>query len=101
LMKAEAILRSGGDATALVNEIRVLRGATPLGTITENELLEERGRELYLELVRRTDMIRFGQFTRNWEFKDPQFIGDETRNLYPIPSNALLSNPNLVQNPGY
>jgi len=101
LMKAEAILRSGGDATALVNELRVLRGATPLGTVSENELLEERGRELYLELVRRTDMIRFGQFTRNWEFKDPQFIGDETKNLYPIPSNALLSNPNLVQNPGY
>ena len=101
LMKAEAILRSGGDATAMVNELRVLRGATPLGTISEIELLEERGRELYLELVRRTDMIRFGQFTRNWEFKDPRFIGDETKNLYPIPSNALLSNPNLVQNPGY
>ena len=101
LMKAEAILRSGGEATALVNELRALRGATPLGIISENELLEERGRELYLELVRRTDMIRFGQFTRNWEFKDPQFIGDETKNLYPIPSNALLSNPNLVQNPGY
>ena len=100
-MKAEAILRSGGDATALVNELRVLRGAIPLGTIFENELLEERGRELYLELVRRTDMIRFGQFTRNWEFKDPTSIGDETKNLYPIPSNALLSNPNLVQNPGY
>ena len=63
-MKAEAILRSGGDATALVNELRVLRGATPLGTVSENELLEERGRELYLELVRRTDMIRFGQFTQ-------------------------------------
>ena len=101
LMKAEAILRSGGEATALVNELRALRGATPLGTVSENELLEERGRELYLELVRRTDMVRFGQFTRNWEFKDPKFIGDETKNLYPIPSNALLSNPNLVQNPGY
>lgn len=101
LMKAEAILRSGGNATAMVNELRTLRGATPLGTVSENELLEERGRELYLELVRRTDMIRFGQFTRNWEFKDPTSIGDETKNLYPIPSNALLSNPNLVQNPGY
>jgi hypothetical protein len=101
LMKAEAILRSGGNATAMVNELRALRGATPLGTVSENELLEERGRELYLELVRRTDMIRFGQFTRNWEFKDPKSIGDETKNLYPIPSNALLSNPNLVQNPGY
>ncbi len=101
LMKAEAILRSGGDATALVNELRALRGATPFSVVSENELLEERGRELYLELVRRTDMIRFGQFTRNWEFKDPKFIGDDSKNLYPIPSNALLSNPNLVQNPGY
>lgn len=101
LMKAEAIVRSGGDATALVNELRVLRGATLLGSVSENDLLEERGRELYLELVRRTDMIRFGQFTRDWEFKDPTSVGDETKNLYPIPSNALLSNPNLVQNPGY
>jgi hypothetical protein len=101
LMKAEAILRSGGDPTALVNELRILRGADPLGTVTESDLLEERGRELYLELVRRTDMIRFGQFNRDWEFKDPSSVGDETKNLYPIPSNALLSNPNLVQNPGY
>ncbi|WP_297694745.1 RagB/SusD family nutrient uptake outer membrane protein [uncultured Eudoraea sp.] len=101
LMKAEAILRSGGDATAMVNELRVLRGATPLGVVSENELLEERGRELYLELVRRTDMIRFAQFTRNWEFKDTNSIGDDTKNLYPIPSNALLTNPNLIQNPGY
>jgi hypothetical protein len=101
LMKAEAILRSGGDATSLVNELRSLREATPLEVVSEKEILEERGRELYLELVRRTDMIRFGQFTRNWEFKDPNSVGDETKNLYPIPSNALLSNPNLVQNPGY
>lgn len=101
LMKAEAILRSGGDPTALVNELRTLRNASPLPSVTEKELLEERGRELYLELVRRTDMIRFGQFTRDWEFKDPSAVLDETKNLYPIPSNALLSNPNLVQNPGY
>ena len=101
LMKAEALLRSGGDATAMVNELRTLRGATPLGSVTESDLLEERGRELYLELVRRTDLIRFGQFTREWEFKDPSAIGDENKNLFPIPSNALLSNPNLEQNPGY
>ena len=101
LMKAEAILRSGGDATAIVNELRILRNASPLPSVSEKELLEERGRELYLELVRRTDLIRFGQFTRDWEFKDPTAVGDETKNLYPIPSNALLSNPNLVQNPGY
>ncbi len=101
LMKAEALFRSGGDGLALVNQLRVIRNATPLGTLTEQNLLDERGRELYVEFWRRNDLIRFGQFTRDWEFKDPASVGDETKNLFPIPSNALLSNPNLEQNPGY
>ena len=101
LMKAEAVMRSGGDATALVNELRVIRNATPLGSVTEADMLEERGRELWAEMWRRNDLIRFGQFTRDWEFKNTESVGDVNRNLYPIPSTALLSNPNLVQNPGY
>ncbi len=103
LMKAEAILRGagGGDATALVNELRVIRGASPLGSVSESDLLDERGRELYVEAIRRTDMVRFGQFTRDWEFKNPESVGDATKNLFPIPTNALLSNPNLIQNDGY
>ncbi len=101
LMKAEAMLRSGGDATTLVNELRTLRGASALGSVSESDLLAERGRELYDEFVRRNDLIRFGQFTKDWQFKDPGSVGDDTKNLFPIPSNALLSNPNLVQNPGY
>lgn len=101
LMKAEAMMRSGGDATTLVNELRVLRGATPLGSVSESDLIDERGRELYGEFWRRNDLVRFGQFTKDWEFKNVESVGDETKNLYPIPSNALLSNPNLTQNPGY
>lgn len=101
LMKAEAMMRSGGDPTAMVNELRTIRGATPLGSVGESDLLDERGRELYVEFVRRTDMIRFGQFTRAWEFKAEASVGDSSKELYPIPNNALLSNPNLVQNPGY
>jgi len=101
LMKAEAMMRMGGDATSLVNELRTLRGATPLGNVSENDMLAERGRELYVEFWRRNDMLRFGQFTRDWEFKNPESIGDTKWNLFPIPVNALLSNPNLVQNPGY
>ena len=66
-----------------------------------NELLEERGREFFFEGKRRTDMIRFGEFTREWEFKDPTSVDDTTKNLFPVPSSALLSNPNLTQNPGY
>jgi len=103
LMKAEAILRggTGGNATELVNELRVLRKASPLGSVSESDLLAERGRELYNEYVRRMDMIRFGEYTRAWEFKDAGSVGDANKNLYPIPSNALLSNSNLEQNPGY
>ncbi|MDT0538311.1 RagB/SusD family nutrient uptake outer membrane protein [Croceitalea sp. P059] len=101
LMKAEAMLRSGSDATAMVNELRTLRGATPLGTVSESDLLEERGRELFAEQVRRTDMIRFGQYLRDWEFKGTSEVGNQTRALFPIPLPQLLANPNLVQNPGY
>lgn len=101
LMKAEAIMRNGGDPTSLVNELRTVRGATPIGSVTEADLLAERGRELYKEAIRRTDLIRFGQYTRNWEFKDEGSVGDANKNLFPIPQTALLSNPNLVQNPGY
>ncbi|MGB5355281.1 MAG: RagB/SusD family nutrient uptake outer membrane protein [Eudoraea sp.] len=101
LMKAEALLRSSGDATSLVNELRVLRGATPLGTVSEQDLLDERGRELYIEFWRRNDMIRFGQYTRDWEFKDPAAVGNTDKNLFPIPATQIILNPNLVQNPGY
>ena len=101
LMKAEAMMRSGGDATAMVNQLRTIRGATPLSSVTEADMLAERGRELYKEQIRRTDLVRFGQFTRDWPYKNSGSVGDNTKNLYPIPSNAMLSNPNLVQNEGY
>ena len=99
LMKAEAVFRSGGDATALINELRTLRGASPIGSVTEQDIIDERGRELYGEQWRRNDLIRFGQFTAPWSYKEVS--GDETKNLYPIPATAIISNPNLVQNPGY
>jgi len=103
LMKAEAHMRKGESAGALtlVNQLRSLRGATPLSSLSEASMLAERGRELYKEQIRRTDLIRFGQFTRNWDYKDAGSVDDGNRNLYPIPSNAILSNPNLTQNEGY
>ncbi len=101
LMKAEAMLRSGQDPTAMVNALRQLRGANPLTSVGEQQLLDERGRELFQEVWRRNDMIRFGQFNRDWLFKEPGEIGNTARNLFPIPPTQLLANPNLVQNPGY
>ncbi|WP_031427524.1 RagB/SusD family nutrient uptake outer membrane protein [Flavimarina sp. Hel_I_48] len=103
LMKAEAAFRMGdvGTATTLINELRTIRKASPIANLTELDILDERGRELYAELWRRNDMIRFGQYTRNWELKAESQVGNEIRNLFPIPANQVILNPNLVQNPGY
>ena len=102
LMKAEAQLRgaAGGAAGALtiVNTIRTKRGASTLGAITLDGLLDERGRELYWEGWRRQDMIRFGKYLGAWQEKTAS--GPE-RLLFPIPNEQLAVNPNLKQNAGY
>lgn len=99
-MKAEAQLRSGdaGGALATVNALRQIRGAAALGALDLNSMLDERGRELYWEGVRRTDQIRFGTWTNTWSYKTNT---DPSRVLFPIPQQALDSNPNLRQNDGY
>ena len=101
LLKAEALLRKGnaGGALTIVNDLRAKRGAAALGSLDDKALLDERGRELYWEGWRRNDQIRFGTFTGSWEFKNASSDGHEV--LYPIPSLALASNPNLKQNAGY
>jgi hypothetical protein len=110
LMKAEAIMRGGtgtvagpygSTALALVNYVRTLpsRGATALGAVTLDNLLDERGRELYLESWRRQDMIRFGKFLA--PFQEKNYTSDPKYVLFPIPNRFLAVNPNLVQNPGY
>jgi len=101
LMKAEAMLRSNNAAGGLtiVNSIRTKRGATALGALDLNAMLDERGREMYWESYRRQDLIRFGKYLQAWQEK-PADAG--TKNLlFPIPSSQLAVNPNLTQNPGY
>jgi hypothetical protein len=105
LMKAEAILR-GGTATggetvlSILNSIRSARGATALsGSITANQLLAERGREMYLEGWRRNDLVRFGAFNNPTQGRTGASEGYKV--VYPIPTIALSSNPNLKQNTGY
>jgi len=103
LTKAEAILRSGGAAATalgLVNQVRTRSSATPLTTVTLNDILNERGRELMWEGTRRRDMIRFGTYFTWTPFWKPA-ITPAFRGLYPIPAAELGANPKLVQNPGY
>ena len=89
------------NCLSMINELRTIRGAAPLGTVTEQDILDERARELYTEGWRRNDLIRFGQYTKDWDFKAEDAVGDPNRQLFPIPSAQLILNPNLVQNPGY
>jgi hypothetical protein len=62
---------------------------------------------LYWEGHRRTDLIRFGKFTDAtylWPWKGdikPGKAVESWRNVYPIPSDELVANPNLTQNPNY
>lgn len=102
LMSAEALHRKGStlQALALVNSLRAKRKAPALTALTDDILLDERGRELYWESWRRNDMIRFKKFllpygTTKPGTDDPKYL------VFPIPSNALAVNPNLSQNPGY
>jgi starch-binding outer membrane protein, SusD/RagB family len=101
LMEAEAKLRggtgSGPSAQDMVNALRAKRGASNI-TLDLPKMLDERGRELYWEGVRRTDQIRFETFDDTWSEKS---VTEKTRVLYCIPQQALDSNPNLVQNAGY
>lgn len=127
LIAAEAILRGaqGGtraQALSYVNEIRqraYMSGkyakdgvrSDVAGTITDAQLtldfiLAERQRELASELVRRTDLVRFGKFTKgnNWDWKNGERLGadvDDHFNVFPIPETERTNNPNLKQNDGY
>jgi len=102
LMKAEVLWRmnpADTEALDLVNLFRDRAGVNSFTSLNETNLLQERGRELFMESWRRSDLIRFGKFN------DPTILrpnkSEEWRNLYPIPKSQLDANPNLKQNPGY
>ena len=101
LTKAEALYRqNAGDAEALdlVNQIRRRAGVDDFTELNDENLLAERGREMFYEGWRRQDLIRFGVYGEEWDFKP---TSEPFRELFPIPVNQLQANPNLVQNPGY
>ncbi|MEL6655972.1 MAG: RagB/SusD family nutrient uptake outer membrane protein [Bacteroidota bacterium] len=113
LMYAEAHLRGGGgDLGTAVEYVNIVRNRAGAGTITGDDLtldflLDERARELYWECHRRTDLVRFGQFTDgtyHWPLKGNSLEGTAVagfRDIFPIPASDLSANPRLSQNPGY
>ena len=102
LIRAEADARAAGDwslALTDVNTIRARAGVPALGSITADEFLAERGREMFIEVTRRQDLIRFGKFNDAWWEKP---ASTPNKNIFPIPQEQIdASNGTLTQNPGY
>lgn len=104
LMKAEAEIRLNGPGSGdqWINPIRERAGVSAWSGATLDDLLAERGRELYCEGHRRQDLIRFDKFTEVWWAKgDNQggVAGDPSVEIFPIPKWATDANPNLLLPP--
>ncbi len=109
LMRAEAKLRNGDNTGSLadVNTVRTSRTArapipAALAAIDLAVMYRERGFELYWEMSRRTDMIRFSHYEDSWTEKTDNNVNHR---LFPIPQSAIDGASNmpgyLVQNQGY
>lgn len=118
LIYAEAFLRGGSGADAVtaldyLNKIRFRAygdtnaGQLNAGNLTLQTILDERGRELYWEGHRRTDLIRYNLLTTGtylWQWKGGVSSGtsvDPKYNIFPIPATVRTANPNLEQNTGF
>ena len=104
LSLAEAALKDGQTAKAQAAFDRVRNrawgGVAPAQTVTMDAILQEYRLELAGEFS------LWGVIRRSGE--GVQFVMDNygrsmppERQIYPVPSDQLSANPNLVQNPGY
>jgi hypothetical protein len=91
LMKAECMIRQGKNGDEYVNMVRARAGVTNYTNTTLDQLLAERGREMFWEAHRRQDLIRFGKFNSAW-WEKPAGTGGTT---FPIPQWVIDANPNL------
>ena len=113
LTYAEALTRLNGGtapqpAVDAINAIRGRAHALELRRYTLDDILDEWGREFYFEGRRRVDLIRFGKFGGNtdyqWQWKGGVYAGrdfEAFRNVFAIPTDDLIANSKLQQNPGY
>jgi hypothetical protein len=128
LLKAEAIVRSGGslsEAIGLINQVRErARNSTEDGTpaaVPADRDVSESNAATVLEWVfqeRRLELA-FEEGHRWWDLRRRHIAGEidlktfnfgsldagfkfEDKNIYfPLPSREVVDNPNLNQNPGY
>lgn len=104
LMRAEAQFRNGNTDAALndLNSLRAARGAKLIEEVNLDVIQRERTFELYVEMLSRTDAIRFGKWEDSWIDKSSS---NPIRRVFPIPQgviDAASGSPGfLEQNEGY
>lgn len=116
LIKAEAILRSGGTVNDALTEINAVRQQASgdvfgvhanlpaySGQVTVNDLLLEvyrqRCAELYLSGLRLEDSRRFARPTPPANVNPVPVTFERNRNFYPYPDQERLNNPNTPADP--
>ena len=111
MMRAEAYLRKGQSGLAL-NDVNLLRtsrthesllnseAGKAIGSLDNNTLYKEMGYELYWEIKRRPQMIRFGKFEQALTLSaKPQ--SQPFRRIFPIPQTVVDIDVSFLQNFGY
>lgn len=109
LIRAEADLQRGaGNPTADVNAVRERANLPALGSVTLDDILNERKIEFAFEGHRWFDLIRTGQalsvlnsIPRTNTPGDPAQLTVANRQVFPIPNSELNVNVNLEQNAAY
>ncbi|MCC8407846.1 RagB/SusD family nutrient uptake outer membrane protein [Mucilaginibacter sp. UR6-1] len=107
---AECLYRKGDKAGAAAQLNQVRKRNYPANSpslytldgsqLTDQEMLDEWGREFLGENRRRTDLIRWGVFnTGTWWDKKPD--ADDHTIIFPIGRDIMNVNPQMKQNPGY
>lgn len=109
LIRAEASVQQTGKVSQAVSDINAIRTRAGLSAVgseeTKDKYLEiianERWKELFVEAAHRWfDLKRTNKALSVLPVTKGVSI-DANDLLYPIPTSALLTNPNLKQNPGY
>ncbi len=101
LIRAESLARSSGNWNQALPDVNIIRRRAKVSdyaTLDADEFLAERGREMFQESARRTDLIRFGKYNEAW-WEKPIDPSDHV-NIFPIPLFSL-NTEGWTQNPGY
>ncbi len=111
MLRAEAYFRKGNVGLALsdINTVRTTRthdalhaaaAGKPIGALDAEVLYKELGYELYWEIKRRPQMVRFGKFDLPLaQSAKPQ--SQPYRRIFPIPQTIIDIDATFEQNKGY